>query len=64
MVTDPHLGSATMHKNGQSYDVDIYLSEKDCAPVITCHKTGKYYLLPWTDILILADVAGLLNVDK
>jgi len=43
--------------SGKAYD--LYLSRISRSPVVHSHLTGKYFLLPWSRIIKLAEDAGL-----
>ena len=61
LVLKNPVGNATLVNDGSSYDVEISFSVTRWAPVISCPKTGKTFVLPWEDILHLAAAAGLLK---
>ena len=54
MILRTHIGSATLGK--KAYEMSTSMTGR---PLILSKQTGKYFSLPWADILDLAIQAGV-----
>lgn len=48
-------------EDGSTYELSTTLSN---APIVKSNQTGKYFSLPWSDIITLAIEAGIDEEDK
>jgi hypothetical protein len=51
------VGEAKNAEDGHMYEMSTNMS--DGAPIIQSKKTGKWFVLPWQDIIVLAVKAGI-----